>query len=94
MEDKTLRSLWCDGFVPERFLLDDPIPQITGRAWIATGPRKQDRWEFTLLLDATTRAREDIPWGSLLPSEDLTGWLAVDLDVRRIVINPLRTVAT
>jgi hypothetical protein len=57
MEDRAVRSLWCDGSIPEQYLLDDPTPRVTGRAWIGTGPRKQDRWELSLFLDNAARTR-------------------------------------
>jgi hypothetical protein len=91
MEDKALRSLWCDGFIPEVYWLDEPTPQITGHAWICTGP-KQDRWKFTLLLHQAVRTREEISWSALLPPDDVTGWLGVDLDHRRIRITPPQAV--
>ena len=65
MEDRALRSLWCDGFIPEQFLLEDPTPRITGRTWIGIGPRKQERWEFTLFLPRPVRTREDLSWDEL-----------------------------
>ena len=35
MEDRALRSLWCDGFIPEQHLLDDPTPRVTGARGLA-----------------------------------------------------------
>jgi hypothetical protein len=86
-ENRALRFLWCDGFVPEGFILEDPTPRIVGQAWIGDGSR-QDRWEFTLFLDAATRARSQIPWSALLPPDETTGWLTVDVDARRIELSP------
>jgi hypothetical protein len=90
MEDRAIRSLWCDGFIPRQYLLDDPTPRVTGSAWIGFGPRKQERWEFTLFLHQPARAREAIPWGALFPSDEVTGWLGVDLEGRRLRITPSR----
>jgi hypothetical protein len=87
MEENSLRFLWCDGFIPQQYLVDDPDPRITGLAWICNGPR-QARWEFTLLLDHTVSTREDIQWDLLLPPDEVTGWLAVDLDGHRIRLTP------
>jgi hypothetical protein len=86
-----VRSLWCDGFIPERYLFDEPAPRVTGRVWIATGPGKQDQWEFTLLLDESTGAREDISWSALLPADESTGWLTVDLDGQGLRLTPRET---
>jgi hypothetical protein len=93
MEDKALRFLWCDGFIPEQYLLENPTPRITGRAWIGIGRRKQDRWEFSLFLDQATLTREDISWSGLLPPDEVTGWLGVDLDGRRLLVTPSRAIA-
>lgn len=93
MKDKALRCLWCDGFIPERYLLTDQPPRITGRAWISVGPRKQSDWEFVLLLDTTEETHDNILWTELLPSEDVAGWLEVDLDGRQILVTPSRATA-
>ena len=93
MEDRALRSLWCDGFIPEQYLLDDPTPRVTGRAWIGTGPRKQDRWELSLFLDHAARTCEGVGRETLLPGDEVTGWLGVDLEEQRLRVKPGRTVA-
>lgn len=87
MPDNHLRYLWCDGFIAERYLIDEPAPRITGRAWICNGPR-QDEWEFTLLLPHPVVSRDKVEWESLLPPDDLTQWLAVDEHGKRIQIEP------
>ena len=71
MRERRLQYLWCDGFIPGEYLLDDPRPRITGRAWICNGPR-QAEWEFTLLLPRPFHSREDIDWGLLLPADSVT----------------------
>jgi hypothetical protein len=43
MSAPKLRALWCDGFIPDKYLLSAPNPRIVGRVWIAKGPRWQDR---------------------------------------------------
>jgi hypothetical protein len=87
MSDNHLRFLWCDGFTPQRYLLDDPTPRITGRAWICNGQR-QDEWDFTLFLPHPVDSPDKIDWASLLPSENVTRWLAVDQRGKRIQIEP------
>jgi hypothetical protein len=32
MPTKEMRRHWCDGFIPEQYLLDDSPPRIIGRA--------------------------------------------------------------
>ncbi len=92
MDDNALRSLWCDGFIPERFAVDNADPHITGAVWICSGPR-QHRWEFRLDLGRTVDRSADVRWANLLPADDATGWLTVDLEGRRIRINPSQALA-
>ncbi len=87
MSENHLRYLWCDGFIPEQYLLDDPTPRITGRVWICNGPR-QVEWEFTLFLPHSVGPRDQIAWASLLPTENATRWLALDQRGKRIQIEP------
>jgi hypothetical protein len=91
MSENHLRGLWCDGLVPTRFLLDDPTPRVTGTAWICNGPR-QAEWEFALFLPGPISSREEIDWRALLPAENVTRWLAVDVEGRRIQIEPAAAV--
>lgn len=92
MESKVLRALWCDGFVPENYLLNVVEPCITGTAWICNGPQ-QSSWNFRLDLQNPVNGKNDIPWANLLPADDVTDWLAVSVDGREIRINPFEAVA-
>jgi len=87
MQNWDLRHLWCDGFMPERYHLGAPEPRITGTAWSGHGQR-QEEWELTLFLPHAARAREEIDWPSLMPSEKMTRWLALDQGARRLQIEP------
>ena len=87
MPQNHLRYLWCDGFIPEQYLLEDPTPRITGTAWICNGP-SQVEWEFTLFLPHPVGSRDEIAWESLLPAENMTQWLALDHESKRIQIEP------
>jgi hypothetical protein len=87
MPENHLRFLWCDGLDPEQYLLDGPSPCITGRAWICNG-QLQDQWEFRLLLNNPVDLPSKIDWPSLLPSDNVTRWLAVDPLGKRIQIEP------
>lgn len=89
MSDNRLRHLWCDGFIPGEYRLDDHTPRITGRAWIGD-ELQESEWEFTLLLPVLFRSRDEINWASLLPPEEETRWLSVDEAGRRIEIEPRR----
>jgi hypothetical protein len=87
LEDKALRFLWCDGFIPDQYLLEGSSPRILGRAWICNGPR-QDQWEFTLFLGLATPARDDIRWSTLLPADDASMWFTLDPGAKRIELRP------
>ncbi len=87
MPERRLQYLWCDGFFPSLYLLDDPRPRITGKAWICNGPR-QEEWDFAFLLPRPARSLEEIAWASLLPPENVTRWMALDEDRRYIEIEP------
>ncbi len=89
--DNQLRCLWCDGFTPRQYHLDDPAPRVEGQAWICKGSQ-QDEWEFTLFLPTGIGSRAEIPWASLLPPEDVTRWLALDRGRKRIQIEPAAAV--
>ena len=82
-EDKVLRSLWCDGLVPEEYDLRADKPCIRGTAYC--GQSGQDRWRFMLLLGDR---RPKIDWSALLPAEELTGWLSVHPRERILVVDP------
>lgn len=84
--DDQLRSLWCDGLVAEEWELAVGRPSVRGLAWC--GRTGQDRWRFMLLLTSRPSAREGIRWDELLPRDDRTGWLSVDLERRSLVIDP------
>lgn len=81
-----LRDWWCDGFVPET--LDEGRGVFSGRVWMGRGGRDQEVWDFTLMLGAVPGAGERIDWASLLPGEDVTGWLSMDFNQKAMKIEP------
>jgi hypothetical protein len=89
LKNNAVRFLWCDGFDPAEYFVDDSLPRITGLAWIVNGP-KQDQWAFELMLERPLPSREEVPWSTLLPAENETGWLSVDLTARHISVDPSR----
>ena len=88
MPEKELRRLWCDGFEPEQYILQDPAPRITGYVWIVHGSAGQERWTFTLFIHSPVDSSSEINWDPLLPPDNMTRWLAVDMHGRRIQIEP------
>jgi len=91
MADRHLRHYWCDGFSPQQYHLDAPEPRIVGQAWIGSAPQA-DEWEFVLFLNRPYNSRADIDWASLLPADDATRWMAVDIPGKRIQIEPAAAV--
>jgi hypothetical protein len=91
MAEKRLQYFWCDGFSPREYFLDDPEPRIVGQAWIVE-VQAQQKWEFTLFLGRTFPSREAIDWPSLLPAAGITCWVAMDIDGRRIQMDPAAAV--
>jgi hypothetical protein len=87
MRDRALRGYWCDGFIPEDFAVVGDCCCITGRVWIAHG-KNQDPWNFTLLLGNAKLTREKVDWETIMPGEDLTGWLSMDFKSRVMKIDP------
>lgn len=47
-----------------------------------------EEWKFTLLTGEKNVEREQIDWKKLMPAEDHTGWLGVDLKRKQMVIEP------
>ena len=92
MSENHLRFRWCDGFIPQQYQLEAPSPCITGRVWICDG-QKQEEWEFTLLLRPPVGSPSEINWSSLLPAENESHWMTVDLALKRIEIQPSASVA-
>jgi hypothetical protein len=91
MPQRHMQYMWCDGLLPEQFLLDEPTPRIVGKAWICNGP-KQAEWKFTLFLPGPVASQAEIDWVALLPAEDVTRWLAFDPHGKRIEIEPAAAV--
>ncbi len=86
--ERDLRRLWCDGFIPEQYIFDDPSPRVLGRAWIGIGNWHQEEWKFTLLLDRFIRSCASVAWSDLLPPPDVTRWLTVDPIGKQLVVEP------
>lgn len=87
LEDKRDRHFWCDGLVPLNYVLEGEAPRITGRAWICNGDQ-QAEWEFTLLLPQGYSSQYAIPWQTLVPLDDVTGWMTFNEVAKQIVIDP------
>jgi len=82
---KRLR-LWCDGFIPERYLLDRVPSRITGAVWIGVGRWRQEAWNFSLVSPFPVSDRADITWLDLLPASEAHGWLVVAPEKKEIEV--------
>jgi hypothetical protein len=76
--------LWCDGFAPEQYFLNETPARIIGSAWIGD---RQEVWKFTLSLPPEASSGQNIDWAQLLPASDAGGWLFIapakkELEVR------------
>jgi hypothetical protein len=87
MRDRELRSWWCDGFIPEAFEVVGERCRITGKVWMASGPRSQEIWSFAVYL-GPARSRDGIDWPTVLPADDMTGWLSLDFETKLMKVNP------
>ncbi len=81
-------GLWCDGFLPNTHSLTSSTPFISGTTWMGTGPRKQEEWEFKLLLPHPIQKKSQIPWEDLLPPDDKTKWLSLDIENKHLEVAP------
>ena len=83
--EKELRGIWCDGIAPDRFI-PEGRPRIEGTAWM--GVDGQERWKFTLFVGRRVNSTGELDWDRLLPPEEVSGWLSLDLGRRTVVIDP------
>ena len=91
LSERRYQYFWCDGFVPQEYILDGPSPRITGRCWICNGPA-QAEWDFALILPGSVGSREEIDWAALHPAANVTRWMSFDEGRRYIEIEPAAAV--
>jgi hypothetical protein len=87
MSDERFDELWCDGFIPEAYAIDDAPPKILGKVWIVK-VQDQRQWKFELLLPRKYDSVDKIGWNELLPPDNSTEWLTVDWEKQLIQIEP------
>jgi hypothetical protein len=80
MDAKEFRRLWCDGLVAQQYLLEEDVPRIVGYAWMMTDSRGGSQYDFVLFLPRHS-SREALDWSSLLPPNNATEWLEIELPV-------------
>jgi hypothetical protein len=80
MPQKEIRGMWCDGFLPDRFVATGRGSHVAGRAWMDDGHGNQSLWNFVLLLGPLPVERAAVNWSEHLPAENSTGWLYLDFE--------------
>ncbi len=79
-------GIWCDGLIPEEYLIALMEPKIIGRVWICKGS-DQEEWKFVLFVVGEPRFADEITWKEHVPADDVTHWLTFDEKNKRIEIN-------
>ena len=92
MTENHLRCLWCDGFLPNWYRLEESPPCISGRTWICERGYPDQEWDFVLFLPHPVSSREEIEWAALLPPDNVTRWLSMDFGRKLIQIEPAAAV--
>jgi hypothetical protein len=80
------RYFWCDGLLPDEYILESPQPRALGTAFL--GNSGQDRWRFVLLLHQHVQNVEEIDWAALLPPDGVTCWMYFEERDRYLEIDP------
>ena len=79
--------MWCDGFLPSIEALPPGTDTIVGHAFVCFGS-VEERWTFALRLPDRVHSRDQVPWAILLPPDDVTAWLTIDVEARHLVVAP------
>ncbi|MEQ1672965.1 MAG: hypothetical protein ABL893_19105 [Hyphomicrobium sp.] len=83
--DKIFRWIWCDGIRGNLVRPPSGQPYLAGSIWI--GSDGQTEMQFTMQLPREISIDGPTPWSALLPAENLTGWLFVDLQKKIVAID-------
>jgi hypothetical protein len=85
MNDKVLRSMWCDGIRGAVVRPEAGPAYMSGTIWI--GKDGQTEMQFTMVLPDNIASKDDIVWSKLMPPEDMTAWLSVDPKRKLVAID-------
>ncbi len=85
MEDEVLSNMWCDGLSRDFIQTLNSTNNIEGTIWI--GRDGQTEMRFTMSLPRNVSTIKDINWSQLLPSEEMTEWLAIDVKSKLVTID-------
>jgi hypothetical protein len=85
MSDNALRHMWCDGVRGDIVRREVGPACLCGSIWI--GKDGQTATQFTMALPDNITSRDDIVWSKLMPPEDMTAWLSVDVKRKLVTID-------
>jgi hypothetical protein len=85
MNDRELRSMWCDGIRGDMVRPEAGPAYMSGTTWI--GKDGQTAMHFTMALDDSVVGEDGIVWSKLMPPENVTAWLSVDPKRKLVTID-------
>ena len=85
MTDNVLRHMWCDGVRGDIVRREAGPACMSGSIWI--GKDGQTEMQFTMALPDNIASKDHIVWSTLMPPEDMTAWLSVDLKRKLVTID-------
>jgi hypothetical protein len=85
MNDNLLRHMWCDGVRGDIVQREAGPACLDGSIWI--GKDGQTAMQFTMTLPDNVASKDDIVWRTLMPPEDMTAWLSVDVNRKLVTID-------
>ena len=85
MNDSILRHMWCDGIRGDIVRPEAGPAYMYGTIWI--GKDGQTAMQFTMALLDNIASQDGIVWSTLMPPEDMTAWLSVDVKRKLVAID-------
>lgn len=85
MTDNALAHMWCDGVRGDIMRPEAGPAHMYGTIWI--GKDGQTAMQFTMALPDNITSKDGIVWSALVPPEDMTAWLSVDLKRKLVTID-------
>ncbi len=85
MDDKVLRRMWCDGIRGHIVRPQTGPTHLSGTIWIGDGG--QTEMQLTMALPEDISVDNCVPWSDIFPPENLTAWLSVDAQRKRVAID-------
>ena len=77
--------MWCDGITRDYVQLEKGATHFSGTIWIGYDGQTEMRFEMVAPTDFTSI--DKIFWEEMLPREDVTAWLFVDVENECVTID-------